>query len=207
MDLRLPYSRKRFSIFHEYAHLIIPWHGSIDFRCLEEACSTGLYRQREREADVGACELSMPIYWFVRDISKRKEVSWQAISCLANGYQMSLETVAIRYVKFHPDPCALLVCDLDDSEAAQSRGKKAFKIRYAIYSFTFPLRVFQNFVIVHPYPLVTSSRLSFGLMPPVRTMSIPGSELGFNTGKKLVVEGRLIENLKVSMYILVWPDW
>ena len=132
-------------------------------------------------------------------------MSWQAVSTLANGYQMSLETVAIRYVKFHPDPCALLVCDLEESKAAQSRVENAVKIRYAIYSFTFPLCIFQDSIVVHPYPLLSSSRLSSGLMPTVRTMSVPGHQLGFDTGKELIVEARLIKNPKVSIYILVWP--
>lgn len=208
VDPRIPYSRNRFSIFHDYAHLILPWHGSIDFRHLEEACSTDLYGQREREADVGACELSMPIHWFVRDINKWKEVSWQAVSYLANGYRMSLETVAIRYVKFHPDPCALLVCDLDDSRDAHLRAKKVFKIRYAIVSFTFPLHVCQDFVIVEPYAMLSlshsSCRLLSTLMPGVRYVSMPGSQLGLGSSKEFMVEARLIREPRVSMYILVW---
>jgi len=84
VDPRLPYARKRFTIFHDYTHLILPWHQGNDFGSLEKDFLSNRYIQLEREADMGACELAMPIHWFVGDIVKWKEVSWQAISCLAN---------------------------------------------------------------------------------------------------------------------------
>lgn len=192
------YARKRFSIFHECAHLILPGHEGQDYECFLDQVFTKDYSDREREADFGACELAMPTYWFLREIARWINISWQSISRLADRHRISLECMAIRYVSYHPEPCALVVCDEVCEPGDDSAEERVFAVCYAITSYDCELRVQDDAIVYRSKPLIESHFRG-------QTVRMSGLELGMDTPADVTVEARFLHQPKDRLFMLVRP--
>lgn len=76
--------RKRFSLAHELAHILIPWHvGSVLVSHLDEnrPFATSGYREMEAEANRFAAELSLPTDWTRQRISAEASIA-EIYECL-----------------------------------------------------------------------------------------------------------------------------
>ncbi|MBD3184178.1 ImmA/IrrE family metallo-endopeptidase [Candidatus Poribacteria bacterium] len=118
-------ARIRFTIAHELGHYTIDYHNSLGYQCFgKDIGSLGEYiKKEEREANEFAVELLMPENVFRQDIQNR-DISLKTISFLARKYKTSITSTAIRYARFNPEVCAIIVSE---------EGK----IRYFSYSESF----------------------------------------------------------------------
>lgn len=190
----LPYTRKRFSIFHEYAHQIIPWHQGMSVDCVDNAVTSGLYGEWENEADLGACELAMPAPWFVDDMGYWSDATWSSISAMASHYRMSLESVANRYVSFHSDPCAFMVCDPLWLEP-EPNANVVFMVKYVVASTEFPFYIPKETII-------EDSEAVFESVISREPVSMNAGEFGVDATGYLDVEVRLMRQPRPRLYVL-----
>ena len=106
----MPWTRKRFSIFHELGHAVIPWHSQVTYSCSEKDLDLKCNKIIEKQAfDCGA-EFMMPGNLFITDINSLP-IGIEAIKKIANRYEASLEATAIRYVKLNQHICAIVVLE------------------------------------------------------------------------------------------------
>ena len=115
-------ARRRFTVAHELGHYCISHHRGDNYRCFRKDISDASpsARQDEREANEFAVELLMPDRFFRADIQQR-DISLETINYLAARYGTSMTSAAIRYARFSPHACAVVVSE---------RGK----IKYFSYS-------------------------------------------------------------------------
>ena len=106
-------SRKRWSIFHEIGHIILPLHSETLYRCFPEDLHDWCKKEIEKEANQCAGELIMPRDIFIPDIAQ-SPFTVDSIKNLKNKYKTSLEAAAIRYAKLHSGRCAMLMTALKD---------------------------------------------------------------------------------------------
>lgn len=102
--------RRRFVIAHELGHLLLR-HGSDILRlCDEQDLLEWAKGQRpyENDANEFAAELLMPEE-FCRPRCQTGDPSLKVIEALADEFQTSLTTTAIRYVGFSTDRCAVVI--------------------------------------------------------------------------------------------------
>ena len=118
-------ARKRFTVAHELGHYCISHHSRDNYQCFRKdiSATSPAVRQDEREANEFAVELLMPDSSFRADI-QRRDISLETINYLASRYGTSMTSTAIRYARFSPDACAIVV-----SEQA--------RIKYFAYSAAF----------------------------------------------------------------------
>lgn len=105
-------ARKRFTVAHELGHYCISHHSGSNYRCFRkdiDAVGTST-RQDEREANEFAVELLMPDRIFRVDIQHR-DVSMETINDLAARYGTSMTSTAIRYARFSPYACAVILSE------------------------------------------------------------------------------------------------
>ncbi len=100
--------RKRFSIAHELGHFLLD-HASISLEmvCSEKDMMNWYAMDQETEANFFASELLMPEK-LVKKQCDVKTVSFEPVKKIADNFQTSLTSAAIRFVKFCPEPCALV---------------------------------------------------------------------------------------------------
>jgi Zn-dependent peptidase ImmA (M78 family) len=115
-------ARKRFTVAHELGHYCINHHDGGNYRCFrKDIGATDIStRQDEREANEFAVELLMPDKLFRADI-QRRDVDLETVNWLATRYGTSMTSTAIRYARFSPNICAVVLSE---------RGK----IKYFAYS-------------------------------------------------------------------------
>lgn len=110
--------RKRFSIGHELAHFLSPWHRPLrpeGFLCTSEdmrmnwAAKKNQAAEMEVEANRFSAQLLMPHTRFRADIRRRAGCELDHILALAPVYVTSKEATARRYVELHDEPCAVIV--------------------------------------------------------------------------------------------------
>ena len=118
-------ARRRFTVAHELGHYCISHHGKDNYQCFRKdiSATSSSVRQDEREANEFAVELLMPDSSFRADI-QRRDVSLETINYLAGKYGTSMTSTAIRYARFSPNACAVVVSE---------QGK----IKYFAYSAAF----------------------------------------------------------------------
>jgi len=104
------WTRKRLSIFHELGHAIIPWHSQVSYSCSEKDLDLKCNKIIEKQAfDCGA-EFMMPSNIFI-PYCNSLPLGIKAIIELANYFEASLESTAIRYVKLNQHICAIVVME------------------------------------------------------------------------------------------------
>jgi hypothetical protein len=102
--------RRRFVIAHELGHLLLG-HGSDVLKlCDEHDLLEWAKGQRpyENEANEFAAELLMPEHFF-RPRCQTGDPSLKTVERLADEFQTSLTATALRYVRFSPDRCAVVI--------------------------------------------------------------------------------------------------
>lgn len=104
------WTRKRFSIFHELGHAVIPWHSQVTYSCSEKDLGPKCNKIIEKQAfDCGA-EFMMPSNIFI-PYCNSLPLGIEAIKELANYFEASLESTAIRYIKLNRHICAIVVLE------------------------------------------------------------------------------------------------
>jgi hypothetical protein len=105
-------SRKRFSIAHELGHFVLNHEGlALQIICTEKDMMNWYSIDKETEANFFASELLMPEA-LVKQRCDVREVNFVPVKKIATAFQTSLTSAAIRFVKFCPEPCAL-ICSED----------------------------------------------------------------------------------------------
>ncbi len=105
-------ARKRFTVAHELGHYCINHHDGSNYRCFRKdigVMDTSV-RQDEREANEFAVELLMPSKFFRVDMQQR-DVDLETINWLATRYSTSMTSTAIRYARFSPNICAVVLSE------------------------------------------------------------------------------------------------
>ena len=98
--------RVNFTLAHEIGHLRLPHHGRRYSCSYADINVFSSEKPLEREANLFASELLFPESAFLADIHDM-DLSWNAISRLANRYQASLTATALRMCQKTMDSCAL----------------------------------------------------------------------------------------------------
>jgi len=134
--------RKRFGIFHEIGHFILPEHRSKLFLDDDSTLSWWTKTRIEREANEIAAELLFQGNRFT-DEALSFPSSVRTVTELAPKYGASYESAMRRYAERHVLPCAVVVLDKvrrdsDDLEFEDSE----YKIHYTITSAPFRKRYF-----------------------------------------------------------------
>lgn len=110
--------RKRFSVGHELAHFLSPWHRPLrpeGFLCTKEdmrmnwASNQNPAAEMEVEANRFSAQLLMPRAPFRAAMRRRKGCALEHLLALARDYLTSKEATARRYVDLHDEPCAAIV--------------------------------------------------------------------------------------------------
>lgn len=105
-------SRRRFSIAHELGHFVLAHDGmALEIVCTETDMMNWYDMDKETEANFFASELLMP-ETLVKQRCDVKEVSFDPVKKIAIDFRTSFTSAAIRFVKFCPEPCAL-ICSED----------------------------------------------------------------------------------------------
>ena len=136
-------ARKNFTIAHELGHYEFERHKKPQRVCLiRESDSFYENKQEEMQANQFAVELLMPQEMFIADMNKQEEVGLFAIDALAKKYCTSFTSTAIRYARFSPHTCAVIISE---------EGR----IRYFAYSKAFSAD--ENCYLVKDMPLHVGS--------------------------------------------------
>jgi hypothetical protein len=100
-------SRKRFSIAHELGHFVLKHGHSLEMVCNDEDMMNWNKKDEETEANFFAAELILPEK-LIRHRCDVKNVNFTPIRKIAEDFHASLTATAIRFVRFCPEPCALI---------------------------------------------------------------------------------------------------
>lgn len=106
---------RRFTVAHELGHFEIAAHHAVIFSGVTMHVSDSGFTSHlwyEQEADHFAAELLMPGDLF-RDAIRATTLGLPAIKKLAETFNTSLTSTAIRYAKLSPDPVAIIVSSGD----------------------------------------------------------------------------------------------
>jgi Zn-dependent peptidase ImmA (M78 family) len=134
--------RKRFGIFHEIGHFILPEHRSKLFLDDDATLSWWTKARIEREANEIAAELLFQGNRFTEE-ALSLPTSVRTVTDLAPKYGASYESAVRRYTERHALPCAVVVLnkvrrDSDEMEFEDSE----YKVHYTITSPPFRKRYF-----------------------------------------------------------------
>lgn len=130
-------SRIRFSIAHELGHYYMPKHRKLLTRGCSHYSKSGFISENklEREADFFAASLLLPGDVLTAFCRRKKFFTLKEITELANEWQTSVISAAIRYVQWTSECCAMVlskdsqVCYYIPSEDAEYRGFKWLGIK------------------------------------------------------------------------------
>ncbi len=132
-------ARKKFTIAHELGHYELDLIKNPQHTCLiKENNHFAESRQEELDANRFAVELLMPSHIFILDMNEQKKVGLAAIDALSAKYRTSFTSTAIRYARFSPHTCAVVI--------SQDR-----RIKYFAYSKAFSVN--ENCYLVKDMPL------------------------------------------------------
>jgi len=110
--------RQRFTVGHELAHFLSPWHTPVTqegFRCSARDFALTKTRDGDRAAEMEveanrfSADLLFPRPFFGKDLARMKTVDVEHIVALAERYDMSKEATARRYVEEHNELAAAVV--------------------------------------------------------------------------------------------------
>jgi Zn-dependent peptidase ImmA (M78 family) len=134
--------RKRFGIFHEIAHFILPEHRDKLFLDNDSTLSWWTKVRMEREANEIAAELLFQGGRFTEEAISSPASVRTAID-LAPKYGASYESAMRRYVEKHLLPCAVVVYDKVKKDVEETDVEDAeYRIHYTIASPSFRKRYF-----------------------------------------------------------------
>ena len=104
--------RQRFTIAHELGHFILHRGQQQSFNCDKQSVHTGIdtLRDIEREADEFASNLLMPGDLLRAWISSQR-IDFRVLGDIAKRFQVSLEALCIRYIKFTTERAILVYWD------------------------------------------------------------------------------------------------
>ncbi len=134
--------RKRFGIFHEIGHFILPEHRDKLFLDDDATLSWWTKKQIEREANEIAAEILFQGNRFTEE-ALSSPTSVRTVTEIAPKYGASYESAMRRYTERHVLPCAVIVFDKvhPDSEEAEFEESE-YKIHYTITSPSFRKKYF-----------------------------------------------------------------
>lgn len=104
--------RQRFTIAHELGHFILHRSRQQSFNCDKQSVHTGIdtLRDIERDADDFASNLLMPGDLLRAWISSQR-IDFRVLGDIAKRFQVSLEALCIRYIKFTTERAILVYWD------------------------------------------------------------------------------------------------
>lgn len=104
--------RQRFTIAHELGHFILHRNRQPNFNCDKQSVHTGIdtLRSIEREADDFASNLLMPGD-LLRDWISSQRIDFCVLGDIAQRFQVSLEALCIRFIKFTTQRAILVYWD------------------------------------------------------------------------------------------------
>ena len=104
--------RQRFTIAHELGHFILHRGRQPSFNCDKQSVHTGIdtLRSIEREADEFASNLLMPGD-LLRDWISSQRIDFRVLGDIAQRFQVSLEALCIRFIKFTTQRAILVYWD------------------------------------------------------------------------------------------------
>jgi len=134
--------RKRFGIFHEIGHFILPEHRSKLFLDDDATLSWWTKTRIEREANEIAAELLFQGNRFTEE-ALSLPASVRSVTDLAPRYGASYESAIRRYTERHVLPCAVVILDKvrRDSDELEFEDSE-YRVHYTITSPTFRKRYF-----------------------------------------------------------------
>lgn len=101
----IPETRQRFTLAHEFGHMIIPWHlGTIADEMADNGFKEYLYRIHESEANNFAAEILMPFFW-IEELLKTDENLSKIHELIVLHAKVSPQAAAIRLLNFLPKNC------------------------------------------------------------------------------------------------------
>jgi len=103
-------TRKNFTIAHELGHYEIPHHKGSEFKCSSSSIGILLGKDLEIEANDFAAELLMP-FSFVEKKVEDSPIGLDVIKAIATECETSLESSALRYIKFCPALATIVVSE------------------------------------------------------------------------------------------------
>ena len=105
--------RQRFTLAHELAHIVLPWHiGELEYSLSNSNPLNTEYAEREREADRFASELLMPTAWLTNLVSQYDKIIPTTIAKqVANSARVSLYAASSAVSQVIPPNMALVVVD------------------------------------------------------------------------------------------------
>lgn len=110
--------RRRFSVGHELAHFLSPWHRPLSesgFMCSGDDMRRNWAGKQDRAAEMEveanrfSARLLMPRVRFVADMRRRQGCELDHVLDLARRYDVSKEATTRRYVEMQDEPCAAIV--------------------------------------------------------------------------------------------------
>ena len=135
--------RKRFGIFHEIGHFILPEHRKKLFFVDNDATLSWWTRAYlEREANEIAAEILFQGNRFTEEALSLPS-SVRTVTDLAPKFGASYESAMRRYVERHALPCAVVVLDKVQQDAEEQEfDESEYKIHYTITSPSFRKKYF-----------------------------------------------------------------
>lgn len=124
--------RQRFTIAHELGHFILHRNRQPSFNCDKQSVHTGIdtLRSIEREADDFASNLLMPGD-LLRDWISSQRIDFRVLGDIAQRFQVSLEALCIRFIKFTTQRAILVYWD-NGYVKYEWRSSNAIKTRVRI---------------------------------------------------------------------------
>lgn len=136
--------RKRFGIFHEIAHFILPEHRDKLFLDSDATLSFWTKVRIEREANEIAAELVFQGNRFT-DEALSAPTSFRTVLEVAPRYGASYESAIRRYTERHALPCAVIVYDKADRHVEDPEfDDTEYKVHYMITSRLFRQHYFSG---------------------------------------------------------------
>lgn len=122
--------RRRFTGFHEIAHTFLPGYADVvSLRCSPRGSSKGL----EVLADAGAAAMLLPESHFASDLLGAP-FGFEGVDALADLYDASQLATAFRFVRYWPEPAAVVQLDirLKKSDRDDRDARPQLRVRNAL---------------------------------------------------------------------------
>lgn len=132
----MPEQRKRFSVFHEIAHCVLPEHHAKLFVDTDKTLSWWAKVRLEREANQFAADLLFQGKLFAEE-AIASPISVNTALALAPKYGASYEASLRRYAETHVLPCAVIVFDKVARNEESYVEEDDYKLQYTITSAPF----------------------------------------------------------------------
>lgn len=140
-DYTLSPDRRKFSIFHEIAHYLLPGHQDAFYLCLESDMSEKTVYITEQQANRFAADLMFHADLFTR-MANEMPVCAKTIKELAIKFGASFESTARRLVEKSLTPCLLVIYEKKPPTAGlNTETQTLWDVKYSVPSSSFPYRI------------------------------------------------------------------